>query len=618
MKTDKELPLIERSAIGFAYHRIICDGDGVPVDYEFLNVNPAFERYMGLPADQIIGKLASELIEDFYDSSFNRAKAYGQVALNGTEVELEQYSRPFDKYVHIEAFSMEKGYFSMLVYDISKFIQKIDAAVSERIKALEELEQSERSKAVLLANLPGMAYRCKDDEDWTMEFVSNGCHELTGYMPESLLGNRDLSFNEIIDPDYRQELRAHWDKVLQTGEKFKHEYPIISATGVARWVLEQGQVIYDVNGRVEALEGLIIDITDQKLQQQEIEYLNWHDNLTGLHNRIYYEVAKQLFDNEESLPLSIIVGDVDGLKNINAEHGMATGDRILVRIGQIMSQHKGESHVLARTGGDTFSMILPNTSSDEAYSIMQEIVLSLEVHFSSGTMEEANVHLSLGFGTRTDMEQDIGTTEDMAEEYMKMRKLLEQSSYQSTIIELFKVSMYERSREMEEHAERLADLARGIGEKLDMTQRELDELELLATLHDIGKMGIDNRILDKPGPLTPEEWEEMRKHPEIGYRIAIANPGLEAVAEYILSHHERWDGAGYPKGLAGEEIPMHSRILCIVDSYDAMTTDRVYRKAMSQEEAMAEIEKNAGTQFDPYLAHVLIKYLTNLNKSKVD
>ncbi len=274
--------------------------------------------------------------------------------------------------------------------------------------------------------------------------------------------------------------------------------------------------------------------------------------------------------------------------------------------------------MLARTGGDTFSMILPNTDSEEAYFIMQEIALSLEAHFSGGTMEEPNVHLSLGFGTRPEMEQDIGTTEDMAEEYMKTRKLLERSSFQSTIIESFKVSMYERSRETEEHAERLADLARGIGEKLDMTQRELDELELLATLHDIGKMGIDNHILDKPGPLTPEEWEEMKKHPEIGYRIAIANPGLETVAEYILSHHERWDGAGYPKGLAGEEIPIHSRILCIVDSYDAMTTDRVYRKAMSQEEAMAEIEKNAGTQFDPYLAHVLIKYLTNLNKSKVD
>ncbi len=610
MKTDNGSPLLNKSAIGYAHHRIICDEDGRPVDYEFLKVNPAFERYMGIPADQIIGKRASELIEDFYGNSFNRAQVYGEVALKGTEVELEQYSLPFDKYVHIEAFSMENGYFSMLVYDISKFIQQIDAVVTDRFKALQELERSERSKAVLLANLPGMAYRCKNDENWTMEFVSDGCYDLTGYMPESLIGNRDLSFNEVIDPDYRQELRAHWDRVIRTREKFKHEYPIITATGVAKWVLEQGQAIYDGKGNVEALEGLIIDITDQKLQQQEIEYLNWHDNLTGLHNRIYYEVAKQLLDNEENLPLSIIVGDVDGLKNINAEHGMATGDRILVRIGQIMSQHKGESDVLARTGGDTFSMILPNTSADEAYFIMREIALSLEVHFS-GTMGEVNVHLSLGFGTRTDMKEDIAAAEEMAEEYMQMRKLLERGSFQSTIIELFKVSMYERSRETEEHAERLAVMARAIGEKLDMTQRELDELELLATLHDIGKMSIDNQVLEKPGPLTPEEWEEMKKHPETGYRIAIANPGLETVAEYILSHHERWDGGGYPKGLVGEAIPLHSRILCIADSYDAMTTDRVYRKAMSKEKAMEEIERNAGTQFDPYLAHVFIEHLTN-------
>jgi len=126
-------------------------------------------------------------------------------------------------------------------------------------------------------------------------------------------------------------------------------------------------------------------------------------------------------------------------------------------------------------------------------------------------------------------------------------------------------------------------------------------------LHDIGKIGIDDKILNKPGKLTEEEWAIMKRHPEIGYRIARASHKLARIADYILTHHERWDGAGYPKGLKGEDIPLLSRILAVADAYDAMTEDRVYRKAMSKEQAVEEIRRNAGTQFDPLIANIFIE-----------
>jgi HD-GYP domain-containing protein (c-di-GMP phosphodiesterase class II) len=150
---------------------------------------------------------------------------------------------------------------------------------------------------------------------------------------------------------------------------------------------------------------------------------------------------------------------------------------------------------------------------------------------------------------------------------------------------------------------------------LNLSEMELYELELFVTLHDLGKVGIDDRILTKPGRLTPEEWEEMKKHPEIGYRIAVSSPELAPIADLILSHHERWDGRGYPRGLEGENIPLLARILTIADAYDAMTEDRVYRNAMTKEDAIAEIKRNSGEQFDPVIVESFMKVVRQIDQT---
>ena len=165
----------------------------------------------------------------------------------------------------------------------------------------------------------------------------------------------------------------------------------------------------------------------------------------------------------------------------------------------------------------------------------------------------------------------------------------------------------EKNQETQEHCERLIELSRKLGQALHLSQKDLDELELLATLHDIGKVGIPERILVKPDRLDETEWAEMKRHPEIGYRIAMAAPELIPIAEYILSHQERWDGEGYPQKLAGEQIPLLSRIISICDAYDAMTQNRPYRKKMSEAAAMKEITDNAGSQFDPNIAKIFIE-----------
>jgi HD-GYP domain-containing protein (c-di-GMP phosphodiesterase class II) len=157
----------------------------------------------------------------------------------------------------------------------------------------------------------------------------------------------------------------------------------------------------------------------------------------------------------------------------------------------------------------------------------------------------------------------------------------------------------------------LSSLCLMIGEHLGLEQKELDDLQLLSILHDIGKIGVDDSILNKPGKLTEEEWVKMKQHPIIGHRIAMATPQLEHIAEYILYHHEHWDGAGYPQGKKGLEIPLLSRILALADAFDAMTEDRLYRKAMPLESALEEIKICAGIQFDPEIAQLFIELISN-------
>jgi len=194
----------------------------------------------------------------------------------------------------------------------------------------------------------------------------------------------------------------------------------------------------------------------------------------------------------------------------------------------------------------------------------------------------------------------------IAEDIMYKNKLAESKSQRSTIIEMIKNTLFERNHETEEHAERLIEYCMHMAEKLGLSEVEKANLRLFAVLHDIGKIGIADAILLKPNSLTEDEWYEMRKHPVIGYRIAMSSVDLQHIALNILHHHERWDGTGYPDKLKGEEIPVMARILAIADAFDAMTSDRPYRSKMSKEQAIEELKRCAGCQFDEFIVSVFI------------
>ncbi len=481
--------------------------------------------------------------------------------------------------------------------------------ITEKKKALDTLRESERSKSVLLSHLPGIAYRCRYDKEWTMLFISDGCLKLTGYKPEGLINNKDLSYNQLIAPEYTDIIWKELERVLALKIPFQFEYEIITASGERKWVWEMGQGIYDNSGNVEALEGIIIDVNESKKRQLLIKFMGEHDYLTGLHNRSYYEEVKVKFDSKKYLPISIILIDINGVRLINDALGYFEGDNIINETGKIIKSTISENDVLARIGGDEFGVILPGTDRENAKSLLYKIEDMVSRHNETVKEKTRSISIAIGYGTRETLEESIRDAEKEAEEYMNKRKLLERKSYHHTILSSIMDTMYARSQETEQHAERLANISRLIGERMKLPQESMNELQLFAMLHDIGKVAIDDKILNKPGKLTEEEWDIMKKHSEIGYRITMASSELESVAEYILYHHERWDGKGYPSGLKGEETPLLSRILMFADAYDAMTVDRAYRKALTRQEAIEEIRKNAGKQFDPGIFRIFIEII---------
>lgn len=360
------------------------------------------------------------------------------------------------------------------------------------------------------------------------------------------------------------------------------------------------------NNELNVLHSVSI-IINQLLSNEEtrekIDYLSKFDKMTGLYNRGYAETQLEMMDHNSNYPLIIVVGDLNGLKVTNDAYGHECGNELLIRASEIIKGKIPCHQVAARWGGDEFLIALKNTTEEEATIICKEIKDAFEKLDSILTPNS----ISLGFAIKSTSAEDMGKIIRQAEDRMYEKKLLESKSLRSSIIKSMQQTLHEKSCETEEHASRLRHFSKLIGTELGLSCKELADLELLAMLHDIGKISVSNEILEKPSSLSEEEWVMMKRHSESGYRILKSIPELAHIAKYVLSHHERWDGNGYPAGLMKNDIPLLSRIISVVDAYDAMTHNRVYRKGISSEEAKEELVSNSGTQFDSTVVSVFIK-----------
>ena len=431
------------------------------------------------------------------------------------------------------------------------------------------------------------------------------CARILGYASteELIIQTSDTRDRYFVDVS-RYE---NFQKLLEVHSSVQgYEAEVYRKDGNKIWISINARAIRDSSGLLIFYEGTIEDITKRKRGEDQIRFLSFHDKLTGLYNRAYFEEELNRLDTERQFPISLIIGDINGLKLVNDAFGHQEGDKVLIQMANILRASCRKEDVIARWGGDEFIILLPKTNSRITIEVIDRIKLACN-HASKGPMKFS---IALGLGTKEEPSQEMQAIIKEAEGRMYRNKLLESKSVRISIISSLRETLFEKSHETEEHTRRLQQLSLEFGLALGLSDAEMDALALLATLHDIGKIAIPEGIILKPGDLSLQEWELVWKHPEVGYRIAASSPELVLIAEAILSHHEWWDGNGYPRGLKGEDIPLISRIIAIVDAYDAMIYGRPYKKVVIQQQALQELQKKAGSQFDPTLIDTFIKTIS--------
>lgn len=490
---------------------------------------------------------------------------------------------------------------ALLYHLISKEIQKVVDSRKKTEQINKELENSNTLFAAILESSPEiMVYSLDKNYHYTAFNNRHKYSMLRLWEHEIKIGESILDI--ITLPEDLKRAKNNHDRAL-SGEYFTLVENFGNNKNLQTYWQNYYSPILAKDRSVIGLTCFILNITALKRAQEKNQYLSYHDNLTGLYNRRYYEDSLYRIDKAVNLPISIIIGDLNGLKLVNDAFGRRVGDELLKRAAEAITESCRPDDVAARWGGDEFIILLPKTDLLQA----QAIVKKAKVICSNLNVNSISVDISFGWSAKTSAEQDIHVEIKNAEDYMYNNKIIESKSMRSHTIKMIMNTLHEKNPREEEHSKRVGELCRRIGTALHMSDTDISTLNLVGFLHDIGKIAIEEGILNKPGKLTEQEFDAVKQHPEIGCRIIRSSYEIAEVADAILSHHEKWNGSGYPKGLKGEEIPKFARIICIADSFDAMTSARTYRDIWSTDIAAAEIMRCAGRQYDPEIARVFVE-----------
>lgn len=480
--------------------------------------------------------------------------------------------------------------------------------ITDRKELEKSLEKEKEKLRITIASIGDGVI--STDLNGNVTIFNRVAEELTGWTQEEALGRPMGEVFNIINEDTRVKCENPIQKVIETGLilGLANHTALVSKDGMESSIADTAAPIKDNDGNIHGVILVFRDITEEKRRQDEIYYMSYYDSLTGLFNRRYFEEELKRLDIEGNLPISVIMGDTNGLKITNDAFGHSEGDKLLKQVAKAIKNSCRADDIAARWGGDEFVILLPKTRKEDAEAVVKRIKrVCSDMHVDS-----LKVSVALGWNTKGTKNEDLVKVLKSAEDYMYKHKVAESSSMRGNIINAIFNTIHEKNPGVENHSKRVCELCQKIGRAMELSESEINELKVGGLLHDIGKIAIDESILNKPGQLTEAEWNEIKRHSDIGYRIINSSPEMSDIAQHVLSHHERYDGTGYPRGLMKEEIPFLSRIIAVADSYDAMTNPRPYKKVLNKYLAAEELVNGKGTQFDPNIVDVFIEKVLNL------
>lgn len=689
----------------------------------YLAVNRHFADYLGRPVDEILGRRDRELFPPEEAAVY---EASDRAILEGRE------SGYFESIVA----GKWKEEFKAIATDpdgnpigTSGFARDI----SQRKAMQKALEDAERSKSLLIAHLPGMAYRCKNDRDWTMTFLSEGCRELTGYEPEELLNNRSISYNELISPEFREYLYEKWNDDIQKMGKSDDEYVIVTKNGQRKWVREQSipimdstldggeseGFIIDITGYKELLRELnesesrfrtvfetapigigifntrtgealqfnpkfqeilgrsgdellrmdwrtyshpdeiqenirnlekmargeltsfsmdkryirpdgeviwahmmivpfqgegggnlhlcmIQDITGSKRREEEIIHLSYHDSLTGLYNRTYFEEEVHRMEVSRRMPVSLVMCDINGLKVINDAFGHAEGDRLIRDAAELLRQTCRAEDVIARVGGDEFIILLPGIDAEGAALLAARIEEMCRTQETIRGEGEYPLSISAGYAARREGKVAMEDLLLEAEEMLYRRKNAGRAELQDKVIAFVRNRIRQLPGYSPEVEDCIRNLSQEIAGQLNLRPSAMRQLAMLLEFRDVGMLA----AASDQGPGSESDGErravlsEMKT--ERGYRIAHALQELRGIADGILTMQEHWDGTGSPGKRAGEDIPLLARVAAVAAAASLYPSegDPCWKGRLRQHLAL-----EAGHLYDPGVVEIAKKIL---------
>jgi len=581
--------LINQMMHGFAVHEIICDESGKPIDYKYLSVNKKFEELTGLSAENIIGKTVLEIMPRTEGAWIDK---YAEVALKGNPIQFDTYSVHFNKWFQVTAYSPRYGEFAVLLDDIT-----------ERKKLEEALYiEKEQIKKTLLSVGDGII---TTDKNGRIKLMNKSAERLTGWEIKNALGMKIEDVYNVIDESTKQKLCFLFEKVLLHGYQLNgsgHKL-LISRNDSELYVEDTAAPINDMLGNICGMVLVFRDSTEKTKRFKLVEFMSLHDQMTGLYNRRYMFDSIKRLDTKRNLPFSAIYIDINGLKLTNDSFGHEMGDKLIVSVGNVIKEILRSDDIFGRLGGDEFLVLLPKTDIENAEMIADRISRAV----SEIKLESLVPSIALGCAVKTEDWQKIDETLKIAEASMYKEKLKSGKIMRNTMIENMIDLMHDKYNISQNHSKKVMVLCEKMAHAIGLSQKETADLKTTAMLHNIGEIVIPASLLNKPDKLSAEEYELIKIHSEKGYQILKSIDEYAALAESVLEHHERWDGKGYPNGLKKGDILLHSRIINVADSYEAMTSDRTYKKGMTKKEAIAEMKKCREKQFDPEIVDIFIE-----------